>query len=131
MVNKTYVGLGILTILVLVIILFNKSEAENPSKTLPSEVTSSSSSGGEQVVLLGLDNTGNYKPNEIVVQAGKPVVLKNDGSLGGCSLYPVQAELGLAGNLAKNKEVRFVPKKKGVFPFSCSMGMMKGLIKVI
>lgn len=129
MVNKTYVGLGVLVILVLVIVFFNKSEAENPSKIVSSDV-SSLSTGSEQVVFLGVDSAG-YKPKEIVVQAGKPVVLKNDGSLGGCSLYPVQAELGLAGNLARNKEVRFVPQKKGTFPFSCSMGMIKGVIKVI
>ncbi|MBI3032505.1 cupredoxin domain-containing protein [Candidatus Woesearchaeota archaeon] len=133
MVSKTYIGLGALVILVLVMVLVNKT-GTGGSTNIPSSdpsTVSPTSSGDEQIVLLGLDNAGNYKPKEIVVQAGKTVVLKNDGSLGGCSLYPIQQELGLAGNLAKNKEVRFVPQKKGRFPFSCSMGMYKGIIKVI
>lgn len=124
--NKTYVGLIVLFFLVAGFIFFSKnadSTEASPSESITVE-------GDEQVVLLGLDGM-NYKPKEIVVQAGKSVVFKNDGTLGGCALYPVQAELGLAGNFAKNKEVRFMPQKKGTFTFTCSMGMYKGIIKVI
>ena len=52
-----------------------------------------------QMVYIGLDRSG-YTPKEVTVESGKPVTLKNDGTLGGCGLYPVQAELGINANFA-------------------------------
>ncbi|HLC84461.1 MAG TPA: hypothetical protein VJH22_01580 [Candidatus Nanoarchaeia archaeon] len=86
---------------------------------------------GSDVVLLGLGPDGNYKPQVLTFKQGVPTTIRNDGTLAGCALYPVQPELGLAANFAKNKEVVFTPTKKGRFPYSCSMGMMRGTIEVV
>ncbi len=96
------------------------------------ESSSSASSPSEdaQVVLLGLSRSG-YTPNPITVEAGKPVVLKNDGSLQGCGLYVVSPELGINANFAKEESYSFTPTKKGSYTLSCSMGMFKGVINVI
>lgn len=87
-------------------------------------------SNGAQVVNLGLDR-GGYTPREITVEAGKPVTLRNDGSLQGCALYAIQPELGINANFAKNSEYTVTPTKKGNFVFTCSMGMWKGTINVV
>lgn len=83
-----------------------------------------------QVVMLGLSRSG-YSPAVITVEAGKPVTLKNDGTLGGCGLYPVQPELGINANFANSNEYTFTPTKKGSFTYTCSMGMWKGTINVV
>ena len=83
-----------------------------------------------QVVMLGLSRQG-YTPSVITVEAGKPVTLKNDGTLGGCGLYPVQAELGINANFGSSSEYTFTPTKKGSFTYTCSMGMYKGTINVV
>ena len=83
-----------------------------------------------QVVMLGLQG-GRYTPNEITVEAGKPVTLKNDGSLGGCGMYVIQKDLGINANFANNAEYTFTPEKKGTYTFSCSMGMYKGILNVV
>jgi len=83
-----------------------------------------------QVVSLGLDR-GGYLPREITVKVNKPVILRNDGTLKGCANYPVQPELGINANFAKNSDFEFTPTKKGTFTFTCGMGMWKGTINVI
>ena len=92
--------------------------------------TDSGMSQGAQVVNLGLDR-GGYLPREITVKEGVPVTLKNDGSLGGCGLYPMQPELGMNANFAQNSEYTFTPTKKGTYTFTCSMGMYKGTMNVV
>jgi len=87
-------------------------------------------SGEAQVITLGLDE-GGYLPREFTVKANQPVTLKNDGSLKGCSIYPIQAEIGMAGDFSKSDEYTFTPTKKGTFTFTCGMGMWKGTINVV
>ena len=87
-------------------------------------------SGEAQVVLIGLTRNG-FTPSQITVKAGKPVTLKNDGTLGGCGLYPNQPEIGMAADFSTSDEYTFTPKKTGTFTYTCSMGMFKGQINII
>lgn len=82
------------------------------------------------VVNFGM-NRGFYTPKEIVIEAGKPVTLRNDGTIKGCSRFVVQPELGINANFARNTDYTFTPQKKGRFVYSCSMGMFSGVITVV
>lgn len=81
-----------------------------------------------KIIEIGLNRNG-Y--TDITVEVNKPVILKNDGSLGGCGLYPVQPELGLAADFSNTDTYEFTPTKKGSFTYTCSMGMFKGTINVV
>lgn len=83
-----------------------------------------------QIVKLGLDSQG-YTPNPITVKANKPVRLIKDASLKGCAVFVVQDELGIKANLMNTDSYEFTPTTKGVYDFSCSMGMYKGVIQVV
>src|SRR3989338_7347465 len=89
-----------------------------------SDTAKGSDSGRQdsQITPLGLDRYG-YVPREITVEANKPVILRNDGTLRGCGLYVTQPELGINANFAKNNDYTFTPTQKGKFTFTCSMGM--------
>lgn len=86
--------------------------------------------GEAQVVTIGLDQ-GGYLPREFTVKANQPVTLRNDGTLKGCSIYPNQPEIGMAGDFSKSNDYTFTPTKKGTFTFTCGMGMWKGTINVV
>ena len=118
--NKVMLVMGIFLLIFLV----------GCSKTSPTGNTVAASSNEPQVVMLGLDR-GGFLPRVITVKANKPVTLKNDGSLGGCGLYPIQPEIGMNANFGKSDEYTFTPTKKGTFTFTCNMGMFKGTIKVV
>lgn len=83
-----------------------------------------------QVVEIGLRG-GSYFPAVIEVGAGKPVILRSDGTLKGCSSFVVQRDLGISADLSGNREYQFVPQKRGTFMYTCSMGMYRGTIKVV
>lgn len=75
-----------------------------------------------------------YSPNHITVAQHSPVTLtliaKNAYS---CALAFRIPSLGITKNLQPNDRVtiQFTPEKKGIIPFSCSMGMYSGEIEVI
>jgi len=84
---------------------------------------------GEQLVQLSLINRAPYysPSNQFSVQAGKPVRLEILGEAGGCrSVLQIP---GQGVQILLNNEVNvatFTPTKKGVYVFSCSMGMYPG-----
>ena len=82
------------------------------------------------IIEIGLSN-GRYNPQVITAEVNKPVILKNDGSLRGCSRYVIQPELGINANFANSDKYQFTPTKKGTFTYTCSMGMFKGIIKIV
>jgi len=94
------------------------------------DAVDTASVGEAQVVEIGLSREG-YTPSTITVKANQPVILKNDGTLGGCGLYPTQAELGINADFSKDDTYEFTPTKKGKFTYTCSMGMFKGTIEVV
>lgn len=79
-------------------------------------------------------NANGYSPNYITVKKGSPVTIKltakNAYSCASAFRIP---SLGVSKNLQPNETYTFsfTPDKKGIIPFSCSMGMYTGVIEVI
>lgn len=84
----------------------------------------------EQVVYIGMKGA-KYTPEIIRVEAGKPVTLRNDGTIAGCGMYIIQRDLGINANFAQSDSYTFTPTKKGTFRYTCSMGMYFGTIEVV
>ena len=85
---------------------------------------------GVQEVVLSMKNY-NYYPNEIVVEANKPVSISLDSSVRGCYRAFTIKELGVSKYLATPEDsVEFTPSKAGKFKFACSMGMGYGTLVV-
>ena len=84
---------------------------------------------GVQVVNLGVANY-NYDPYEIRLKEGQPVkIIGNMNQLQGCLKAFTIPQLGISKLFKNNDNVlEFTPKQKGVFGFSCSMGMGSGNI---
>ena len=125
--------LGVLVLLIIAagtVFYYNNDNSNNSSPTNTIRTSGVTNGKGETIFDIGLDRTG-FTPKLLTVPAGKSVTLRNDGTLGGCGLYVIQPELGINANFANNKEYTFIPKKKGTFTYTCSMGMYKGTIKVV
>ncbi|MDP3973443.1 MAG: sulfite exporter TauE/SafE family protein [Candidatus Daviesbacteria bacterium] len=75
-----------------------------------------------------------YSPNYIRVRQGKTVnlTLKSINAFS-CALAFRIPSLGISKNLQPNdvQQISFVPTQPGQIPFSCSMGMYRGVIEVI
>lgn len=83
-----------------------------------------------QAVTLSLKN-GNYYPQSVSVEAGKPVVIALDKSVTGCYRSLVIRGLGVSAySKSPGETVRFTPGKPGTYRFSCSMGMGYGTLVV-
>ena len=83
-----------------------------------------------QEVLVGLQG-GRYSFTPDTIEANKPVMLKNDGTLRGCSVAMMQKELGINANFAREDTYTFTPKKTGEFRVTCSMGMYQGTLNIV
>lgn len=83
--------------------------------------------GDVQIVNLGVANY-NYDPQTITVSSGKPVkIIGNMQQLQGCLRAFTIPNLGISKVFSQgNNVLEFIPKEKGTFPFSCSMGMGYG-----
>ncbi len=86
-----------------------------------------------QNVVIEIMSQG-YSPDYIKVKSGQPVTLKviNKDSYSCAAAFRIPS-LGVSFNLRPTQEeiVTFTPQKKGKIPFSCSMGMYRGVIEVI
>ena len=84
-----------------------------------------------QTINLGMKN-GNYYPNRIEVQAGKPVkIIADMGQINGCARGIAINSLGIKKQTRPGDNViEFTPTQKGVIPFNCMMGMYTGQIVV-
>ena len=88
------------------------------------------SSGDIQKITISMKNY-NYYPNTITVEAGKPVEITLDSSVGGCYRSFNIAALGVSYTSASPSDtIKFTPTQKGTFEFACSMHMGKGTIIV-
>ncbi len=87
---------------------------------------------GVQEVTLGFGKF-NYNPSTIVVKKGIPVKITADLTrLTGCFRSLEIPAFGISTLFSKsNDNIQFTPDKIGTYPFSCAMGMGKGVIKVI
>lgn len=93
--------------------------------------TSSTSGGGAvQEITLSFKN-GNYYPNTINIEVGKPVRVYLDASVRGCYRSFTIKSFGVSKRLATPSDyVEFIPTKEGTFGFACSMGMGTGKLVV-
>lgn len=75
-----------------------------------------------------------YSPNYIKVKKGSPVTitLRSQDAYSCASAFRIPA-WGIARNLQPNETetITFTPQEAGQVPFSCSMGMYRGVIEVI
>ena len=75
-----------------------------------------------------------YAPNYIRIKKDQPVTitLRSKDAYSCASAFRIPS-LGIKKNLAANDTqiISFTPTKKGKIPFSCSMGMYRGVIEVI
>ena len=86
---------------------------------------------GIQVINMTADNNG-YTPNSFYVQKGIPVKWIIDGKeMNSCNNAIVARELNLEWKLKKGENIKeFMPGDKDI-NFSCWMGMIRGVIKVV
>ncbi|MFT8313043.1 MAG: sulfite exporter TauE/SafE family protein [Clostridium sp.] len=106
--------------------------------SLSGNKTSTSSSGakatienGVQVIRMTADGAG-YTPNGLYVQKNMPVKWIIDGkTLNSCNGQIIVPSLNIQKNLQSGENViEFTPKDKDI-SFSCEMGMIRGVIKVV
>lgn len=75
-----------------------------------------------------------YSPNYIKVKKGSlvTITLKSQDAYSCASAFRIPS-LGIARNLQPNETqtITFTPEQTGQIPFSCSMGMFRGVIEVI
>ncbi len=82
-----------------------------------------------QVIKMTQSASG-YSPSTLRVKAGVPVrwVITSESSFT-CASSIVVPSLGIRTSLKKGENViEFTPKEKGSIPYSCSMGMYRGVI---
>jgi sulfite exporter TauE/SafE/plastocyanin domain-containing protein/copper chaperone CopZ len=86
---------------------------------------------GIQIINMTADNNG-YSPNAFYVQKGIPLKWIIDGQeLNSCNNAIVARELNLEWKLKKGENIQeFTPGDKDI-NFSCWMGMIRGVIKVV
>jgi plastocyanin domain-containing protein/sulfite exporter TauE/SafE len=103
----------------------NSNGASNPN------VAKAVLQDGVQVINMTADNNG-YAPNSFYVQKGIPVKWVVDGKeLNSCNNVIVARSLNLEWKLKKGENIQeFTPGDKDI-NFSCWMGMIRGVIKVV
>lgn len=86
----------------------------------------------EQVVNMTVAY-GAFTPDRFTIKEGVPVRWEVNGvDISGCASSIVSPKLGINRSLVVGENViRFTPKKTGVIPFSCSMGMIRGSFTVV
>jgi heme/copper-type cytochrome/quinol oxidase subunit 2 len=88
---------------------------------------------GVQPVTITIDNSG-YMPKRFAVKAGIPVSLKvSSGEVYTCASAFTFRAFGINAYVKPNTDqiFTFTPDKKGLYTFSCSMGMYSGTMEVI
>lgn len=111
----------------------------NPMTALANDLSASSNANvakatlqdGIQIINMTADNNG-YTPNAFYVQKGIPVRWIIDGKeMNTCNNAIVARELNLEWKIKKGENIKeFTPGDKDI-NFSCWMGMIRGVIKVV
>lgn len=88
------------------------------------------SSGYQEAMVLV---KGGYRPDTIVVRAGKPVRLtfrREESS--SCSEMVVFGDFGKSAHLPEGEStpVELAPQRPGTYEFTCQMGMLRGRLVV-
>jgi sulfite exporter TauE/SafE len=88
---------------------------------------------GVQPVAISIENSG-YTPRRFAVKAGVPVSLRvSAGEVYTCASAFTFKAFGINAYIKPNSDqvFNFTPDKKGLYTFSCSMGMYSGTMEVI
>lgn len=103
----------------------------NSSSSSNANIAKATLQDGVQVINMTADNNG-YTPNAFYVQKGVPVKWIVDGKeLNSCNNAIVARDLDLEWKLKKGQNTKeFTPGDKDI-NFSCWMGMIRGVIKVV
>jgi sulfite exporter TauE/SafE/plastocyanin domain-containing protein/copper chaperone CopZ len=141
--TKKILKLSGILVLVLGIIMSNRGLAMAgvnimPSAFLAPKIASSGSvakaeiKDGVQVVRMTADYNG-YNPNVLFVQKGVPVKWIVGGKqITSCNNAIIVPSLGIQKNLVQGENViEFTPQSSEDINFSCWMGMIRGVIKVV
>jgi len=94
--------------------------------------TTNPPTAGAETITMTQDGSG-YSPNTLTVHAGSHVrwVINSTNAYTCASSIRVPS-LGISKQLAAGENViEFIPQREGEIPFSCSMGMYNGTIKVL
>jgi plastocyanin domain-containing protein len=106
---------------------FQNNGTQNASGKIPGDVPTS------QNIVIEITPQG-YSPNYIRVKKGSPVTIKvvNRETYSCASAFRIPS-LGFSANLqpGQEKTITFTPSEVGRIPFSCSMGMYRGVIEVL
>lgn len=105
--------------------------ANNSEDSTNANVAKATLQDGIQVINMTADNNG-YAPNVFYVQKGIPVKWVIDGKqINSCNNAIVVRELSLEWKIKKGENIKkFKPGDKDI-NFSCRMGMIRGVIKVV
>jgi plastocyanin domain-containing protein len=126
--RNLYMYASLILLVALGAIIFVGSGSKSAS--VESGTVAAQDMGSYQKVVLGIKN-GNYYPNTISVEAGKPVRFYLDESVQGCYRSLVIPAFNVRQSLRTSSDyVEFNPSDKGEFKFSCSMGMGHGILVV-
>jgi len=103
----------------------NKTLTSSPAATKPTI------ENGVQIIKMTADGAG-YTPNGLYVQKNMPVKWIIDGkALNSCNGQIIVPSLNIQKNLQPGENIiEFTPKDKDI-NFSCGMGMIRGVIKVV
>ncbi|MBI2439554.1 MAG: sulfite exporter TauE/SafE family protein [Candidatus Moranbacteria bacterium] len=87
----------------------------------------------EPQIIRVTQKANGYFPNQLTVKKGQPVKLIVDSQESySCAVSFVAPRAGIRKVLSPGENVfEFVPDKTGQIPFSCSMGMYRGVINVV
>ncbi len=107
---------------------FSGNKTSQKSSTAPTKPTIEN---GVQIIRMTADGAG-YTPNGLYVQKNMPVKWIIDGkALNSCNSQIIAPSLDIQKNLKPGENViEFTPKDKDI-NFSCGMGMIRGVIKVV
>lgn len=103
----------------------------NKTLTSSSPAAKPTVENGVQIIRMTADGAG-YTPNGLYVQKNMPVKWIIDGkALNSCNGQIIVPSLNIQKNLQPGENViEFTPKDKDI-SFSCGMGMIRGIIKVV
>ena len=103
----------------------------NKTPTTSSPAAKSTIENGVQIIRMTADGAG-YTPNGLYVQKNMPVKWIIDGkSLNSCNGQIIVPSMNIEKTLQSGENIiEFTPKDKDI-SFSCGMGMIRGIIKVV
>ncbi len=87
---------------------------------------------GEQVITMTESSYG-YEPNDFTLKQNVPVKwIINARDVYSCASTVIIPKLGVSQTLVKGENiVKFIPTELGDLPFSCSMGMYRGMFHIV